>query len=448
VSRRDDARAEPVEPAEPTGEGQARAGDAEATVETAAFLEAPVSPEVAEATESISPAGEDPPPEAAAATAGADLQPTETDVDPEDADSPLVRADGRIRWRYLAWAVGSLSAVVAFIWLLTAVQTVAVPFLVAFILAYILDPVVDRFEARGISRSLAIGILLTVSLLVGTLVLVLVGPQLVAEFAEVPGKLRGLLATVVPWVEGRFDVTLPRTVDEFLTSVQNTLAGWEVATLTAPARGVLTVLMDGAAGVLGFVIAVLLIPVFLFFLLRDFDRIVEGVRDLVPARYRPSVVARFREIDGAMSGFIRGQLTVAAILSVLYSVGLLIVGLPLALVVGVIAGLGNMVPYVGTAIGLILATLMAFLDWQGWGTLLAVYAVFAIVQTLESWVFTPRIVGDSVGLSPFLVIVAVMVFGELFGFVGILVAVPLAAIVKILLRVSVEEYRRSPFFRG
>ena len=217
--------------------------------------------------------------------------------------------------------------------------------------------------------------------------------------------------------------------------------------LLAPAGSVVKAIFGGTVSVIASLAGVVMIPVFAFYLLRDFDRLVAYVHDLVPAGYREPVSARFREIDEAMSSFIRGQLTVAAILACLYSLGLWLVGIPLALVVGLVAGLGNMIPYVGTTIGLILATLMSLLDWHGFGHLLLVYGVFVVVEGLQGWVITPKIVGESVGLSPFTVIIAVLVFGELLGFFGVLVAVPLAAVLKILLRVLLEHYRASGFYR-
>jgi predicted PurR-regulated permease PerM len=189
-----------------------------------------------------------------------------------------------------------------------------------------------------------------------------------------------------------------------------------------------------------------MIPVFAFYLLRDFDLITERVDHLIPRRLRPAFRARFTEIDQVLSAFIRGQLMVAGILVVLYAIGLSLVGLPLALVIALFAGLGNMVPYVGTTIGVSLATLMVLLDWQGLGHLAAIYGVFVGVQFLEGWVITPRVVGESVASRPLAVIIAILVFGELFGFVGILVAVPLAAVLKILIRVAIDEYRASELY--
>ena len=218
--------------------------------------------------------------------------------------------------------------------------------------------------------------------------------------------------------------------------------------LLQPAGSVAKSIFGSTASALSAVAALVLIPVFAFFLLRDFDLIIARIGALIPVNYRPFIRSRMIEIDETLSRFVRGQLTVSAILVLLYSLGLWIVGLPLALVIGVVAGVGNLVPYLGTTLGFLLAGVMLALDWQGWGHVGAVAGVFAAVQVLEGWVITPKVVGDSVGLSTLSVIVSVMIFGELFGFYGVLVAVPAAAILKILFREGLDAYRASEFFRG
>ncbi len=350
------------------------------------------------------------------------------------------------RWRRIGWGLLAFAALGGVLWLAVAAPTVSVPLLIAFIIAYLLDPVVDWFEARGIQRTPAIAIILGIFLLfVGGLALLVV-PQVIREFAQIPGKLKEFVSHAVPWVEQRLGVTAPRNLQDALDAVQRELAGLEVKSLVGPTLKLLRGVYGGTMGLLAGFAALVMIPVFAFYLLRDFDELVAEIRALIPMRYRASVGARFAEIDAAMSSFIRGQLTVAAVLSALYALGLWIAGLPLALVVGLIAGLGNMIPYVGTAIGVVLAAVLCLLSGEGWPIFAKVAGVFVVVQGLEGWVITPKIVGESVGLSPFAVIVAVLFFGELFGFVGVLVAVPLAAILKILLRVGLEAYRKSPFF--
>jgi predicted PurR-regulated permease PerM len=350
--------------------------------------------------------------------------------------------------RRVLWGLGVLGVLAALVALASAVRSVTVPLLVAFVIAYLLDPVVDRFEARGIGRTPAIIVLLGTFLLVGGLVVLLLVPQVVTEFAQVPEKLGLLLTRAEDALQHEMGVTLPSSFREALTAALNQLEATKITGLAAPLGHVLRTFFGGTVSLLASLAGLLMIPVFAFYLLRDFDRIVAHVHDLLPAGYREPIAARFREIDETMGLFVRGQLTVAGLLALLYTLGFWIVGLPLATLVGIVAGIGNIVPYLGTGLGVTLATALALLDWHGVGHLLAVYAVFVVVQGLEGWVITPKIVGESVGLSPFVVIVAVLVFGDLFGFFGVLVAVPLAAILKILLRVALEAYRDSEFYRG
>jgi predicted PurR-regulated permease PerM len=160
------------------------------------------------------------------------------------------------------------------------------------------------------------------------------------------------------------------------------------------------------------------------------------------------VSRRFREVDGVLSAFVRGQLIVGSMLSVIYTVGLTIARVDLAIVIGLIAGFGNMVPYLGTGLGVVLALVATVLAWQGPWQLVAVALTFIIGQMLEGFVITPRIVGDRVGLSPVVVIIAILAFSELFGFVGILLAVPVSAVLKVVGDVAVERYQRTALFRG
>lgn len=358
------------------------------------------------------------------------------------------QADKRRRWIRLGWAVGVGVALVATVVLAGQVKSFTVPFLTAFILAYLLDPLVDRIEARGVARTAAIGVLLLFIVGGGAVLFVLVVPQVVREFALIPAKLVALVEQLRPWAAETLGIDLPTNIGELFGGLETAMGEQDARSFLGPAKGLVKTVFGGTASLLSSIIGAFMIPVFAFFLLRDFDDIVDHARELVPRDYRTFVVARFREIDEAMGSFVRGQLTVSAVLTVLYAIGFAVVGLPLALPVAIIAGVGNLVPYLGTTIGLLLAVVALAIDWTSWGHAAACFGVFGVVQVLEGWLITPRIVGDSVGLSTLAVIVAVLVFSELFGFYGVLLAIPLAAILKILGRVVLDQYRASDFFEG
>ncbi|HET6346708.1 MAG TPA: AI-2E family transporter, partial [Myxococcota bacterium] len=356
-----------------------------------------------------------------------------------------------IRWRRVGWWAAIVGLLALAVYTAAQVRTVTIPMLLSLTVAYALDPAVDRFEARGVSRTLAILILMAAFLVGSVTVVAVLGPQITEEVLQLPDKLRQLLFELRPWVRHVFKVELPTSLDAVLATLQAELASTAEAGVGALARSAgmaLKVVFGGTVSVLASLGGLIMIPVFVFYLLRDFDRLTAALKDLVPHPARPAVYGRMAEIDTTLAAFVRGQLMVGGILAVLYAVGFTLIGLPLGLLVGVITGMGNMVPYVGSAVGLTAATLMAFLGWHGWSGFALVYVVFIVNHVLEGWFITPRIVGNSVGLSPFLVMVAILVFGDLFGFFGVLVAVPLAAILKILLCAALEHYRASAFFTG
>jgi hypothetical protein len=192
----------------------------------------------------------------------------------------------------------------------------------------------------------------------------------------------------------------------------------------------------------------LLVPVFAAYLLYDFDRIIRGVRDLVPLRYRGYVVEVARDVDVVLGEFVRGQLIVMMILAVLYATAYMILGVRLGVLIGVVAGLLSFIPYVGGGVAVGLGVAMSLVYWTGWGQLVGVVVAYSIIQALEGLVITPRVVGDKVGLSAVWVLFALLVGGELFGFMGVLLALPAAAVIKIFVMRGLTWYRASEMFLG
>ncbi|MCU0673890.1 MAG: AI-2E family transporter [Myxococcota bacterium] len=347
------------------------------------------------------------------------------------------------------WAVAAV-AILAFGALVVALRNVLTPIFFAFLIAYMLDPVVDRLEKLRLPRAAAIVVLLTVVLAVLVLFLLLVVPTVVRDVSEVlkelPTKTRELLASWEPVLEG-YGIAVPHSLSEAfeqLSAETEGVARQAVGPLSAMVRGV----VGGTANALGAVAALLIVPVFAFYLLYDFDRMTAGIHEQIPPRHRDSVVALFREIDEVIAQFVRGQVLVMLALAVLYAVGYKLVGVRLAVPIGIVAGLLSFIPYVGGATALGLALLMCAFDYQGLGQLGGVVAVYAVIQFFEGFVITPKIVGDKVGLSAVWVLFALMVAGELLGFLGILLAVPAAAVVKIFVIRGVKAYRASRMFTG
>lgn len=363
------------------------------------------------------------------------------------------------RW---LWGLLILAGLGLAIWGLRGVLT---PIFFAFLIAYFLDPLVDRFEERGIPRAAGIVLVLFFTLGAMGLFAVLLVPSIIREitaFADsLPDKLEGLRVEWEPWLVAH-GVPVPHDLDEVWELVSQTFAPAETAAEgEGETAGAASGLAEQAAPVLqtvatwiwgrtttalGAITSALIVPVFAFYLLYDFDRMTAGIRDLIPHQYRPFVVDVAGEVDDVLGQFVRGQITVMVILAVLYSVAYSIARVPLAIPIGIIAGLLSFIPYVGGASALILALLMCLLDPQGWWQVAGVVVGYGVIQGLEGFVITPRIVGDKVGLDAIWVLLALMVGGELFGFLGVLLAVPAAAVVKIFVVRAVAYYRKSDLY--
>ena len=365
------------------------------------------------------------------------VPPPEDDTQAERDREFVVRA---ARWTIVAALV--IGALGATLWVLKAALT---PLAAAFVIAYLLDPLIDRFEARRVRRPFAIFLLL--GLVGGGLFgfLLFVIPRLVREIAalaeQMPGYLERFVGEVVPAVERQLGVELPRTFE----AVLGELRGAEL-TVLGTLRDVLTGTLSTLTGTVGVLVALLVIPILAYYLLVQFDEIVARLGRLVPPRHRAYVFEKVRTTDRLVSGFLRGQVLVAACLGVLYAIGFSVIGIDLAIGVGLLAGAMAVIPYLGNVVALGTATILCVLKFGFDGHLLAVVAWYVVVQNLEGFVLTPRIVGSSVGLHPAAVIVALLIGGDLFGFLGLLIAVPAAAVVKVFADEALAAYRTSSLF--
>ncbi|MGE0482828.1 MAG: AI-2E family transporter [Gammaproteobacteria bacterium] len=340
----------------------------------------------------------------------------------------------------------ALSLLVLCGWLLYVLAPVLTPFVVGALLAYLGDPLVDRLEAAGLGRTPGVVVVFLAMLLLGVVGLVVLLPnlqrQLVMLLNAVPQMLEWLQDSLLPRLSAMFDVEL---VEFDISGIRKALlAHWqEVGSL---AGLVVDHLGRSGALVLGWVTYLLLIPVVTFYLLRDWDLLVAAVRDLLPKRIEPVVSKLAGEIDAVLAEFLRGQVTVMAALASIYTVGLWLVGLNLAFSIGLLAGVVSFVPYLGVIVGVLVAGVAAFLQFHDLVHLLGVAAVFGVGQLLEGMVLSPLLVGDRIGLHPVAVIFAVMAGGQLFGFFGVLLALPVAAVIVVLLRHSRDEYLRSALY--
>lgn len=320
---------------------------------------------------------------------------------------------------------------------------VLLPFIVGGAIAYFLDPVADRLERMGLSRTAATATISVIALLAFTLLALLIVPMLVRQLGQLVnaapdifGKLQGFLTERFPHIMDQDSV-----VRDTLVSLGRTIQarGGELA----------SGLLSSAVSIINALVFLVVVPVVAFYLVLDWDHLIARIDALVPLDHRETVRMIATDIDKVLAGFVRGQVSVCAILGTFYAVSLMVAGLQFGLIVGAIAGLVTFIPYVGALIGGALAIGLAlFQFWGDWTQIAIIAGIFAVGQFLEGNIITPRLVGKSVGLHPVWLIFALSAFGTLFGFVGMLVAVPLAAAIGVFVRFSIARYTASRLYKG
>lgn len=340
-----------------------------------------------------------------------------------------------------------LAALAVFILALWLLSDILLPFIAGLAIAYLLTPLADRLERLGVNRLVAALLIITVAVVAFVYLILLVAPilgsQLTSFFEKVPGyvtKLQSLLSDPSrPWVQkvlgGGFNA------DKGINDLVSQGVGWLTTFLKS--------LWSSGRALVSLFSLVVVTPVVAFYLIYDWHRMIRTVDEAVPLQHRETVRQLAREIDAAIAGFVRGQTAVCLILGSFYAVALTVSGLNFGLLIGLISGLITFIPYVGSMTGLVLAVGIAVAQfWPAWGSILVVLGIFLVGQFLEGNVLSPKLVGGSVGLHPVWLIFALLAFGYLFGFVGLLVAVPMAATIGVLARFAVKRYRESSLYTG
>jgi len=373
-------------------------------------------------------------------------------VQAEEVSAPhLVRASSDEIHGHVAWAISTVSVLLFIFLVLKYVPAIGWPLVLATIGAYLCDPIVGWLEKKGVSRTVATGFLVFLGVMGTIFVIGRMVPRVVEQITSLPSYLKWAIEAMLDRVEQAFpallqDTSIPHDLAHLRGYLQEHFQ--DIVSQVLPGAGsVVGTIVGGSLSVLSFVLGGLVIPVVGFFLLRGWPALVSGADDLIPSRQRPFIRARMRDIDRVLSGFVRGQLTMAATLSLLYSTVLSIIGLKLAVVVGLVTGFGNLVPYVGTSTGILLSVGFCLVDFGADRHLAMVLGTYAALIAADSLFITPRVVGPRVGLSPAAVIVSVLACGSLFGFGGVLLAVPSAAVLKVVARTLVETWRRSRTFQ-
>jgi len=345
--------------------------------------------------------------------------------------------------RQYLWIVGACVVIVlALRWL----GSVLTPFLIGAILAYLGRPAVNRAEKRGVPRSLStLLVMLFIAILLAGLFLVLI-PLVQSEVVSITRRLPDLFAQftdrVAPFLQDKFGITVALDFDSIRTFISDNAQEARDVSIR-----LLSGVKKGSAIVLSLLVNLALIPVVMFYLLRDWNMILGRLDDLLPRRWGPKVRSVAREVDGVLAEFLHGQLLVMLALATYYSVALSIARLDHAVAIGILTGVLVFIPYVGFGLGFLLGLTAAILEFHGWPGFFAVLAVYAVGQLLESYVLVPFLVGDRIGLHPLAVIFALLAFGELFGFAGVLMALPVSAMLLVGLRHLRRAYVDSPVYR-
>lgn len=336
-----------------------------------------------------------------------------------------------------------LAVVLTLVYVLKAALT---PLAAAFILAYLFDPLIDRFEARRVKRSASITLLLVVMGGGSLLILAVVLPRLISELGvlgqELPAYLQRIADTLVPRFEELTGTAIPQTVSEVLEQVRAGELALPLDALRDFLQGALRFMTGTVSGVIG----LLVVPILAYYALVEFDSLKKRALTLVPPRHRAYATEKARTVDSLVSGFLRGQLTIAATLGVLYAIGFSLIGIDLAIGVGILAGVMALIPYLGNVVAVTAATGLCLLKFGVDVHLALVLGWYVFVQNLEGWYLAPRIMGRSVGLHPAMVIIALLIGADLLGFVGMLIAVPVTAVLKVFVDEAVGAYRDSSLF--
>lgn len=342
-----------------------------------------------------------------------------------------------------------LVSLVVLVLLLVLLRDVLLPFIAALALAYLLDPLADRLERAGLGRLTATIIILIVFILIFVLALVLLAPLLAQQLSGLVARLPGDAAKLQALVMERGAPLIERFGGTKLAEDAQSSLGNLVGAATSWFGSVLQSLWSGGTAIIGVFSLLVLTPVITFYLLVDWDRMCATVDGWLPLEHRDTIRGLLREMDTSIAGFLRGQALVCLLLGLFYAIGLSLLGVNFGALIGIISGFLSFIPFVGSLTGLVLSVGVAIVQfWPDWTWPLATLAVFAAGQFLEGNIFQPKFVGDSIGVHPVWLMFALLAFGTLFGFVGLLLAVPLAAVIGVLCRFALRQYLASNIYHG
>ena len=344
--------------------------------------------------------------------------------------------------------IGWLLALAALVLVVGLLRSALLPFIIGLAISYMLNPFADWLNDRGMNRSLASLLIVALFSILALLVLIILVPWIAAELRDVALNLPRYIEQARTMVEdaavrwlGRDALAVRAKIDQGVTELSQQ---W-----TASASTVILSVLSGGKAIVDLASVVLITPVVAFYMLNDWPRMLASIDSWLPRDHAETIRRLAHEVNGVLAGFARGQATVCIVLAAVYAIGLSWAGIKFGALIGLVTGLMSFIPFVAFAIGLLIAATVAIVEsWPNWVPLAKIASVFALGQVLESAVLSPRIVAGHIKLHPVWIILALFVFGYLFGFVGMLVAVPTAAAIGVMTRFGLQEYLKSPLYRG
>ncbi len=340
------------------------------------------------------------------------------------------------------WGVATL-IVLGFIWIFKSVLT---PFVLGVVIAYLLNPLVKRFSTKGVKRTTSSAIIILLFFLVVTTVIILVAPIFAKESADLieamPSYLDKIFELIQPYM-----TWFQESLGENYIVDAKTFLKENISKVLTVSGGIAGGIAKGGQALVGIATTVILTPLVAFYMMREWPLIINWVEELIPRQEEKIIKDLFKQIDAKLSGFIRGQLTVAFLLGIIYAVALTIAGLNYGFLIGISAGILSIIPMVGSTLGLLAAVALAWFQAGDLQYVLIIGAIFIIGQIVEGNILSPKLLGDSVGLHPLWILFALMAGGSLLGILGMLIAVPVAAVVGVLFSFSILQYKQSPLYK-
>ncbi|MFY9287755.1 MAG: AI-2E family transporter [Alphaproteobacteria bacterium] len=355
----------------------------------------------------------------------------------------MITVQSQVRFWLIAFAL--------FIFVIWVLSPILLPFVAGMAIAYFLNPAVNYLERqkppfrmpRWLGTTLVLLAFILFAVLILTLTIPLIQSQIGAFINAVPGYIQKVHVHYIPWVENWLSRFAPEDVEKLRTAATQSateVTGW--------VAGLMKQMVSGGFAIIDIIAVLVLTPVVAFYMLRDWPQMTHTIDSLLPRRYYDVIHSQLYEIDNTLSGFIRGQALVCVALSLIYSIGLTIAGLDYGATIGIVAGILSFIPYVGTTFGWLTSLLLAMVQFDNdWSRIGLVMVVFLIGQALEGYILIPRLVGNRVGLHAVWVVFAMMAGGQLMGFTGVLIAVPVAAVIGVLTRFAIRQYKASPVYK-